>query len=103
MNSILDRGSVAVGALQQRDVMNSILDRGSVAVGALQQRDVMNSILDRGSVAVHGRLRGAWRGQALPDAGLPRGRCSRGRHAPLVMNLQFSILMAQTTDPSSWR
>jgi hypothetical protein len=24
-------------------------------------------------------------------------------HASLVMNLQFSILMAQTTDPSSWR
>jgi hypothetical protein len=25
------------------------------------------------------------------------------RHAALVMNLQFSILMAQTTDPSNWR
>ena len=24
------------------------------------------------------------------------------RHRALVMNLQFSILMAQTTDPSSW-
>jgi hypothetical protein len=32
-----------VGSLQQRVVMNSNLDRGSVAVVALQQRDVMNS------------------------------------------------------------
>jgi hypothetical protein len=53
--------------------------------------------------AVDGRdapLQRAWRGQTLPARGLYQV-CSR-RHAPLVMNLQFSILMAQTTDPSSW-
>jgi hypothetical protein len=76
----------------------------------------------------HRRLHGAWRGQAVPEERLPQGSCyrrhatlhlarrrqavpARGllevsccrRHASLVMNLQFSILMAQTTDPSSWR
>ena len=43
----------------------------------------------------------AWRWQAVPDGGLLQGGSCR-RHASLVMNLQFSILMAQTTDPSSW-
>jgi hypothetical protein len=49
----------------------------------------------------HGALQRARRGQALPPRGLHHGSNCR-RHAPLVMNLQFSILMAQTTDPSSW-
>jgi hypothetical protein len=47
-------------------------------------------------------LRLAWRRQALPARGLPQGGSNR-RHTALVMNLQFSILMAQTTDPSGWR
>jgi hypothetical protein len=42
-----------------------------------------------------------WGRQALSAQGLHQV-CSRP-HWALVMNLQFSILMAQTTDPSSWR
>jgi hypothetical protein len=75
----------------------------------------------------HGALYRAWRGQAVPRGEMYQGSCCkrhaplhrtrrrqavprRGlhqvrsrRHAALVLNLQFSILMAQTTDPSSWR
>jgi hypothetical protein len=39
--------------------------------------------------------------QAVPATKLHQVRSRR--YAALVMNLQFSILMAQTTDPSSWR
>jgi hypothetical protein len=46
----------------------------------------------------YGALRLAWRRQAVPARGLPQGSSIR-RHASLVMNLQVSILMAQTTDP----
>jgi hypothetical protein len=49
----------------------------------------------------HAELRGAWRGQAVPARGLQQ--VGSRRYRTLVMNLQFSILMAQTTDPSSWR
>jgi hypothetical protein len=49
----------------------------------------------------HAAVQGTWRGQALPARGLFQVRSRR--HGTLVMNLQFSILMAQTTDPSSWR
>jgi hypothetical protein len=44
----------------------------------------------------HGVLQGARGRQALPDGGLLQVRSRR--HGTLVMNLQFSILMAQTTD-----
>jgi hypothetical protein len=43
----------------------------------------------------HEVLQGAWRGKAMPARGLHQRGSSR-RYATLVMNLQFSILMAQT-------
>jgi hypothetical protein len=57
--------------------------------------------LHQGGSRRHGALRVAWRWQTVPRGGPPQGSSNR-RHATLVMNLQFSILMAQTTDPSSW-
>jgi hypothetical protein len=94
-------GAASTRATSRRlEAIRSIVSRMAVASAA--KRRAAPSRLEATRIASrrHATLCLAWRGPAMPTRGLCQGSCYR-RHATLVMNLQSSILMAQTTDPST--